>query len=347
MGVGDLSFALVLAVALTVIRFGDGRTTDFTSDVHAAARPFTTAIVSWDVRSPGGSWIEARLRARVGDRFTRWYDMGHWSRTLDGGHRHSIKSQDDADGMVATDTLDLHKPAHAWQIQVLMHKGPGGELPALSLVALTLDEGANAKTAASHAPAGQSAWGHELDVPERTQRIDESPDAIAGGGDTWCSPTSVSMIMAYWAGRLHRPQWEIPVPDAAHDTYDPVYDGCGNWPFNVAFASEHGLAGWVERLHGLDEMDQYLLAGVPLVASIRVRPGELAGSPYKSTDGHLLVVRGFTESGDVITNDPAALPGHIRIIYPRAQFRHVWMGGSNGIVYVIAPPRELDAFGRH
>jgi Peptidase_C39 like family len=340
MGVGDLSVALLLAMALTVVRFGEGRSLDFTSAVTPSATSFTTAVASWDVRTPGGSWIETRLRVRIGAHFTRWYEMGHWSETTVGGHRHSVKAQADADGTVETDTLELRKPADAWQVQVLMHAGPSGDLPSLSLLALTTDE--LAQPGAHPFAAGSSVWGSDLDVPERTQRIQESPDALAGGGDAWCSPTSVAMVMAYWARRTNHPQWDVAVPEAASGTYDSVYDGCGNWPFNVAFASEHGLAGWVERLHGLEDLERYIAAGVPLVASIRVRPGELEGSPYPKTDGHLLVVRGFTATGDVIANDPYALPGHIRIVYRRAQFDHVWMGGSGGIVYVIAPPALLD-----
>ncbi len=92
----------------------------------------------------------------------------------------------------------------------------------------------------------------------------------------------------------------------------------------------------------MSALERYVTLGLPLIASIRVKPGELEGSPYKSTDGHLLVVRGFTPQGDVIANDPAGRPGHIRIVYNRAQFQHVWMGGSNGIVYVIAPPSVLN-----
>jgi hypothetical protein len=200
-----------------------------------------------------------------------------------------------------------------------------------------------ATAAKSGAPFERSAWGTDIDVPERTQRVDESPDALGGGGDAWCSPTSVSMIMAYWAARMHRPQWDANVVDAAHGTFDPAYKGCGNWPFNVAYASEHGLEGWVQRLASVGDAERYIAAGIPLVASIRVAPGELAGSPYKKTDGHLLVVRGFTSDGDIIANDPAALPGHIRIVYKRAQFAHVWMNGSHGIVYVIGPPKLLSA----
>jgi hypothetical protein len=342
MGVGDLNVALLLSAALTIIRFDGGRSTDFTSDIYAVKRPFTSAIASWNVRTPGDSWIEARLRVRIAQRFTRWYEMGYWSRTTNDSHRHSIKSQNDADAFVETDTLNVRAHADAWQLQILMHAGDKGVRPVLSLAAVTTGDTLGSNDAEQQVSGRSAAWGRELDVPERTQRVDDSPDALGGGGDAWCSPTSVSMVMAYWATTLHHPQWDVAVADAARDTYDPVYQGCGNWPFNVAFASEHGLAGWVERLPGLWAMDRFLIEGVPLVASIRVKPGELTGSPYPKTDGHLLVVRGFTSSGDVITNDPYGLPGHIRIVYQRTQFEHVWMGGSGGIVYVIAPPQTLD-----
>jgi len=336
--VGNLNVALVFAVSLTVFRFADGIDHDFTSTVQAVGRGFTTAIASYNVRTPDDSWIEIELRARVGDRWTNWYAMGNWSRERGAAHRHSVNAPADADGKVETDTLVLDTSANAWQVRVFSHRAQSGAAPSLSLVAVTT--GAAAPPAVP--PESKvAAWGIDLDVPQRTQRIRESPDALAGGGDAWCSPTSVSMIMAYWAARLDHPQWNVDVPAAAEGTYDPVYEGCGNWPFNVAFASEHGLAGWVERLAGLADMERYIERDIPLVASIRVAPGELDGSPYEKTDGHLLVVRGFTQDGDVIANDPYALPGHIRIVYKRAQFERVWMQGSGGIVYVIAPAQVL------
>ncbi len=335
---GNLAIALVLAVSLTVLRFANVQSHDFTSEVHVVEHPFITAIASWDVTTPGGSWIETQVRARIGSRWTSWYEMGHWSKEETGGHRHSLKSPADANGRVDTDTLYLKAPADAWQARVYFHPGARGEMPALTLFAVTTgDDSAIARGAST-----KSAWGVDIDVPERTQRIDESPDALGGGGDAWCSPTSVSMVMAYWAARTNHPKWDVDVPSSAVGTYDHVYKGCGNWPFNVAFASEHGLGGWVERLSGMSGLERYVSLGVPLIASIRAKTGELDGSPYKNTDGHLLVVRGFTREGDVIANDPYGLPGHIRIIYKRAQFEHVWMGGSKGIVYVIAPPPLLD-----
>jgi hypothetical protein len=148
----------------------------------------------------------------------------------------------------------------------------------------------------------------------------------------------MSMVMAYWAHATGHPQWDIDVATVADGVYDPVYDGCGNWPFNVAFASEHGLAGYVRQLPSLAAVELLVKRGVPVIASIAVKPGELDGSPYKKTDGHLLVIRGFTDAGDVIVNDPYGDSGAVRRVYARAQFAHVWQAGSNGTVYIIAPP---------
>jgi hypothetical protein len=50
------------------------------------------------------------------------------------------------------------------------------------------------------------------------------------------------------------------------------------------------------------------------------------------------VIRGFTSTGDVITNDPAVFAdADARVVYGRADFEKVWLEGSAGIVYVIYP----------
>ncbi|HVD52282.1 MAG TPA: C39 family peptidase, partial [Candidatus Udaeobacter sp.] len=75
--------------------------------------------------------------------------------------------------------------------------------------------------------------------------------------------------------------------------------------------------------------------GIPLVASIQ---GNLPGFFFKKTSGHLLVIRGFTPTGDVIANDPAVpTDADVTKVYGRADFENVWLGGSAGIVYVIYP----------
>ena len=70
----------------------------------------------------------------------------------------------------------------------------------------------------------EAAWGVNLPVPARSQMV------YAGGGEAWCSPTYLSMVMAYWAGRTGQPQLDQSVPAVAAGTYDYAYGGWGTGP---------------------------------------------------------------------------------------------------------------------
>jgi hypothetical protein len=165
-----------------------------------------------------------------------------------------------------------------------------------------------------------------------------------GGGEAWCSPTSVSMILRYFgSGPTSRElSWargaDRQVDHAARYSYDYRYQGTGNWPMSAAYASTYGLDTFVTRLYDLREAEQFIKAGIPLVASVAFGRGELSGAPISSTPGHLMVISGFTRDGRVIANDPAgATNAAVRRTYDRAQFERAWLGGSGGIVYVIRP----------
>jgi len=328
--------AIAASAVVWVLRFPQPLTHDYESQIHAVPSGFSSAIASWNSQTSGRSWIEVSLRARIGSRWTSWFAMGHWSESLEGGHRTSVNGQHDGDGRVDTDTLVLAHTADAIQLRARVHATNAVDTATISLLAVTVDREPD-HPYTPPAASKSTAWGVDIPVPERTQRVGTEGGKYGGGGDSWCSPTSVSMIMAYWAAVKNRREWDVSVADAAEGTYDPAYQGCGNWPFNIAYASRHGLEGWVARLPSLAAMEPYLSSGVPVIASIRVREGELDGAPYPKTDGHLLVVRGFTADGDVIVNDPYGEPGSIRRVYKRAQFERVWQDGSHGAVYLIGP----------
>jgi hypothetical protein len=140
------------------------------------------------------------------------------------------------------------------------------------------------------------------------------------------------MVLVH-AGRLP-PGTDIPA--AARATHDPAYDGTGNWPFNTAWAASLAGHAFVTRLHDLREAERFIEVGIPLVASVAYRVGGLPGAPTHATDGHLVVIRGFTDTGDVVTNDPAApTERSVRRTYDRAAFERAWLQGSGGTVYVI------------
>ena len=94
------------------------------------------------------------------------------------------------------------------------------------------------------------------------------------------------------------------------------------------------------QLRSLVEAETFIRAGIPLVASIATRPGELDGFLFPGgTNGHLVVIVGFDVNGQPIVNDPAAWSNSgVRRVYDRAQFERVWLRGSGGTVYVIHPP---------
>ena len=91
--------------------------------------------------------------------------------------------------------------------------------------------------------------------------------------------------------------------------------------FNTAYAAHFGLEAEVTQLHSLAEAEQFIKAGIPLVASIAFQPNKLDGFLFRGTDGHLLVIGGFTAGGDVISYDPASTSdATVRHVYDRAQF---------------------------
>jgi hypothetical protein len=182
-------------------------------------------------------------------------------------------------------------------------------------------------------------WGTSLPVPAQSQMLAAYRGlGFGGGGEVWCSATSTSMLLGYWAQVLNRPDLRQPIPAVAAGVYDYAYEGTGNWPFNVAYAANFGLAGYVSAFPDLHAIEPWIKARVPLAISIAFQPGQLDGAPIASTAGHLVVVRGFTAAGDVVVNDPAAPADGLTTTYNRAQLQRAWQTGSGGIAYVIYPP---------
>jgi hypothetical protein len=273
------------------------------------------AIPSWNAATPAGTWVEVRLRALVGGRWTRWYELGWWS-SRDGARRHSVAGQRD----IATDTLVLAKAAEAFQLALRLRSSRSGESPAVRLASLAFSEPPpRPRTLVAGDPA---LWGTTLDVPAFSQMV--YPD----GGEAWCSPTSVAMVVAYW--QRYRGAAEPLVRKMVRGTYDWVYRGHGNWSFNAAFAATQRLEAQVARLPNLREVERWVAAAVPVVVSYR-----------GPSNGHLSVVVGFVRSGDPVVNDPAApRDDDVQRTYERAWLERLWLEHSGGTVYLIHPPRH-------
>ena len=313
---------------------------------------FSELVASWNADTPAGTWIQVEMRARTTKgTTTNWYVMGKWAYGDADIQRASVGGQSDADGYVAIDTFFAKDhPMTAYQLQVELLRAAGSTAsPTVTLLGAVASDAPNWKPYAP-SPFG-GAEGIELAVPPFSQEIHagEYPD-FDGGGEAWCSPTSTSMVVAYWntgpaAGDYAYVYGDYPnvldpwVDYAARYTYDYHYHGTGNWPFNAAYAGHFQLEAFVTQLRGLSDAEQFIKAGIPLVASIAFEPNKLDGFLFRGTDGHLLVIAGFTNDGDVIAYDPAATAdAAVRHVYDRTQFERAWMTATGGIVYVIHPP---------
>jgi hypothetical protein len=283
--------------------------------------------------------------------------MGIWASDTSTIHPTSVGGQGDADGYVAIDTFFAKDhPMVAYRLRVTLFRAGGGSAsPSLSLLAAVASDAPDVNLKPSTPSPLGGAEGTILDVPKLSQEVHkgEYPE-FDGGGEAWCSPTSTEMVVEYWnagasgtkigdlppstvAGAV-TPKDDLQVDFAAMHTFDYHYQGTGNWPFNTAYAATFGLEAEVTQLHSLTEAEQFITAGIPLVASLAFSGNQLTGFLLKSTDGHLLVISGFDPAGDVVVNDPAApTDTAVRKTYPRQQFERAWLGATGGIVYVIHP----------
>ncbi|MFE9955973.1 C39 family peptidase [Micromonospora sp. NPDC005299] len=336
----------------------------WTSPLTQVGFAATELVTSWNADTPAGTWLQVELQGTytTGTR-TPWYVMGRWA-SGDGDIRGtSVDRQGDKTSGVLTDTFAITNPSagvllRAYQLRVTLYRDPASTVtPVLRSVGAMSSTVPDRSTVTPS--AGHIAWGTELAVPRYSQNIHAGQyPQYGGGGEAWCSPTSTEMVVEYW-GRKPSPadtSWVDPgyadptVDHAARMTYDWQYGGTGNWPFNSAYAASFpGLEAKVTRLHSLDELEHFIAAGIPVVTSQSFLASELDGAGY-GTAGHLMVVVGFTATGDVIANDPASpSDATVRHVYRRDQFEQIWLrtrrttagggtgSGSGGVVYLIKP----------
>lgn len=265
--------------------------------------PAREAIVSWNTRLSKGSIALTihRTDGRVSSRLPYV--------AFSESERRSCNGRDEI-AEIAVDTI--RAPVEITAIEV------HADIP-LDAVAVTVP---------CFPPAGvrQSKRAHRLDVPEKSQYADVPSER------GWCSPAALSMLLAYWG-------FTLTVQEAAMRVYDADYGGTGNWTFNTALAGTLGLRGVVAHLRDLAHASRFIEAGLPIALSFAWKSGELPGAPIEHSGGHLAVLRGFTEQGDPIFNDPAQ--NIIPTTYPYEAYERTWRT-HGAIAYLIAPLERSD-----
>lgn len=290
--------------------------------------PFERAVLSWNGT---GDWV-LELRLRVNGTWTPYAVMA----VTKGDSQRSATTAEEAPVKASpipvsldTDTLVVKGGATADAFQVRVTGS--GELTALAVTHYRRND-----ARLTDRPAAD-AWGVALPVPERAQRDCEEP-SIRG---EVCSPTSLTMVMAYYGKSLR-------ILDTARAVFDPQAKLYGNWPANTATAVRN-LGGWaaVVKMRGFDEVEREIAERRPVILSHRWSKGDLTNAPVSSSDGHLIVAAGFTKDGDVVVNDPAGKTDGVRRVYKREELFRTWQERGEGIAYVIQPsPQATQAASR-
>ena len=315
----------------------------------------TELVPSWAATTPSGTLVQVDVRGvSLGGRHSSWDDLGRWASGEGTFRRTSLGSQRDDLAHVATDTWEAsYGGFRSWQLRVSLLRRTGTRAtPSVSTIGAMASDLPNVDRVPTSKPG--VARGVVLRVPRYSQMVHagEYP-RFGGGGEAWCSPTATTMVLAYYrrlppssAYRWVRRTYTDRVVDhSARMTFDYGYDGTGNWPFNTAYAARFAGHAFVTRFRSLRGVERFVRVGIPVVTSVTFGRGQLAGAPISATDGHLVVVVGFTRAGNVVVNDPASRTrAGVRRTYRRGQFENAWlkrypsrgsMRGSGGLAYVI------------
>jgi hypothetical protein len=292
---------------------------------------FSEAIASWNASTPTGTWIEVQIRVQFGTRWSKWYNLGVWASDTSTIERHSVNLQGDADGYVAVDTwitANKKEATTALQLKLRLFSADGSAIPTIRNASVAYSM--SAPKSASLEAGNPAHWNRLMNVPECSQMV------YADGGEVWCSPTSTSMVLKYWANDTG--PCEPVVRASVAGVYDWLYNGHGNWPFNTAYAATQNLDGYVVRFSTLKQVEDWVAAGVPVVVSFAWKKSELTGAAIPSSNGHLAAIVGFDAQGNPIVNDPAAATdSEVQRTYDRSEFETVWLKYSAGTVYLIYP----------
>jgi hypothetical protein len=285
------------------------------------------AVLSWNLNFPhpphGRMCVEVRTEGPRG--WTPWTEKFSY----DHGHYGSIPKQEDAD-------MQEEKVMKACQVRFRLSSG-------VRLLSTSFTFLKDQKTKEFTRPAAYSLPGTKLlisGVPKRQQlpenqfkslypRTDEKRNNEVG--HLICSPVSLSMVLSYYGSD------DATCLAVATAAYDPTTGYYGVWGLNIAavhtFIDGYGA---VIKMESMAQLEEQISLGRPVVTSIRWKEGELTGAPIPASGGHLVVVVGFTEDGNVLVHDPRSDDLEtVHREYNREEFWHAWQNSATGIVYLV------------
>lgn len=307
-----------------------------TSAEIKAPFPFTVALPSWNGTSPAGTGLRFALRVKRTPEATwsPWLTVGEWGDAPATASDEVLKA---TEAEVDVDTVLAKDGAGAFQWRYSLYRSPDAtQSPTVSRLAICLTGDASTSEAVAYRaahPDPKSVWTGVLPVPFTSQKSDDPRMNRA-----LCSPTTTYMALAYSGAKL--PHLE----EFSKRVYSKAFDLFGVWPRAIAAASERGLPGYVSRIRNWSQLRAELAKGHPIGASVRFKVEDLERPPPYSTQGHLLLVRGFLPTGEIVVNDPASSEKGEGFVWLPEDFEKAWFG-KGGVAYVFEVPMDRQRTG--
>ena len=276
-----------------------------------APYPFNQGLPSWNGSAPdASSSFLVQMRFPYGGGWSPWLTVGYWKEYF----LTAYGSTSYGGGNVDVDYVTLNAYQSDWQFKVTLVR-TGIDLPSPTIRKLSFFASDSRTTASMNLTRIVNDNPPEIFVPtDFIYQYGVDPDI----GGSICSPTSVSMILR---------SYDIPVDPLqfARDTYDPYHNMFGVWPRVVDNAAEYGLDGSVMRYRTWSQARDVLASGGRISISV--------GPPLYS--GHLMMLAGFSASGDPIVHDPAQADGYA-YIFDKTDLSRSWFE-KGGIAYTFYP----------
>ena len=304
----------------------EGKTTGKYESIEFDTLEFEELVATWACVTSTKATAELEVSIYTKGAWSKYFTYGEWGL----GKVNTYYNQNDTNVSMKVDEIILSGSnlGSKFKYRVTLKRDNASvESPRLSLVAVTLNI---------------PNYSYPVDATNLPKEVDyELPRLYQHDvkviGSTICSATTTTMLLKYnghdfaeeaktyanasvWGEYEHGYIASL-VADPGHNS--PTY---GNWVYNMVTAGAFGEDAYVARMYSWEELKAYLANYGPVGASIAGNFG------IYSTNGHLIVVRGYKETANgtvVICNDP-----NVRGVYYEVTLE-IFMNAWRGVVYII------------
>lgn len=276
---------------------------------QSSDQPFNEGLPSWNGTAPDdSSSFKIQMRFPYGSGWSPWLTVGFWKANIWSSYGQTSYG----DGFIDYDNVKLNTYQSSWQFKIIFgRKNINNESPSLDKLSFFVSD-SRTTTSINYTQIVNDNPPQILIPTEFIYQYGVDPVI----GPDICSPTSTCMALRSYDIQVDPYQFAL-------DNYDTYFGMFGIWPRAVQNASEYGLNGAVTRYRTWSDTYDVLVNNGRIVMSI--------GEPLYS--GHLVMLAGFTSTGNPIVHDPARSNGY-SYIYNKSSLSHSWFD-KGGVAYTF------------